>query len=546
MKFFRLFLLFFLLLPFVNAQVEPKLVGSSVVQVQLNWDIDLGGQTPNSFSFTGFSFINTSTQTVSFTTTVPFTQSTDEFGNSLLTFQLNPAMQSQRVSMLAKISANSESGFEQVQGDLAKFLEQSQYVLITAQISAKAREIVAKETNPLKKAALLTSWVHNNVVYDLAYQDSILSSQQVFDIRRGVCNEYSHLLLAMLRSEGIPARFAAGFVYSGEIWAPHAWVEATINGKWYSFDPTYNEGILLDSTHLKFASGVDQGDVTEQLSALGNIDLSRVSLSRSHEVFLLSHDSFSQEPILTLFLTNETVQANSIQNVSISIQSTRPEVTVYPLSINVPKEIEVLTDKTTLLLLFPGEKRTISWSVLIPPNLQEGYLYTYPVIIQSLGAKVQGNLQAQKGQSTIFSALQVKEVRMQDKTLIISIQNAGNYPFTNAIVKIELPQNDLLSLSTNFSLDPGKRIELAFKVNELNLSSKINGNITIQAGNYSIIQPFLLEQANKIEPTRPAFNIQAEKRSTVQQSLFEQYSEQIPYAAIILILLLFIFMKLMR
>ncbi len=530
----KLLLLLVLLLPLVGAQVDPKLVGSSVVSLTLHWDIDFGNQRPNSASFSSFSFLNTTRQVAEFSANAPFTQSIDN-GNKLLEFELDASKNQQRVSLHSVVRA-SEGDFEQVEGELTPFLQQTDLVKITPQISAKAVELVGNEVNPLRRAAVLTSWVHNNVVYDLAYKDAITDSQTVFEQRRGVCNEYSHLLMAMLRSLDIPARFVAGYVYSGEIWAPHAWVEVAINSRWYPFDATYNEGIVLDATHLKFANGIDQGEVVERFSARGSVDLSSVSIARSEEVSMSSYTPFTNGPAIEFFVPNRTVAANSIQNVTVSIQSTRSDVTAFPLSLDVPQELEILSEKTFLLMLFPGEKRFVSWTVLAPPNLEPGYLYTYPLVVRSLGTRSQSALQAQLGEAQSISALHLKEVRHSAEELVFTVKNAGNEEIQNAEARVEILG---LSLQRSFSLAPGEETDLLFQV-QLNITNSTRGNFSV-TGNVSFSQVFLLRPPQNLEPQRPAFNIQT--RTVVEEELLErvlppELVEQGIYAGVILLILL--------
>ncbi len=544
MKKLFLALLFFFALT-VAIDVEPKMVGSSTVSLTVNWDVDLNGETPSTITFTSFAFLNTSTQNAVFTANLPFDLKTDELGNALLEFQLDPAEQQQRVSMHSTITASPESPLESIDVEVERFSQPSQFVNITYDISAKAREIVGFERNELRKAALLTSWVYNNVVYDLAYQDTILPSDEVFLIRRGVCNEYSHLLLAMLRSERIPSRFVAGFVYSGEKWAPHAWVEVAYNDKWYPFDATYNEGVLLDATHFKFANGVDQGDVNERLSARGTtaIDLSHVSLERAHEVSFITRSNFSSPPLLILNVSNETVSANSLQNVSLSITSAHPSLTAYPLSLDLPQEATIMSDRATLLLLSPGETSVFSWSVLIPTNLTEGYIYTYPLQVRSIGAKIEGALQAKKGDSQTIPLLQVKEVRVKDSQLVFRIKNSGNADFKNISVRLNLSNS---TFTDSFSLSAGKETELSFSIQNANLSSRVEGAINLSTTSYSFVQSFLLEPSKASEPRAPAFNIQTERltqESMQRIPLQTDYNSIILPVAIVLILFLAIIIK---
>ena len=85
--------------------------------------------------------------------------------------------------------------------------------------------------------------------------------------RRGVCQDYAHLMLSAARSRGVPARYVSGYIYAGEdggthgAGATHAWVELYLpdGGFWKGFDPTNN--VLVADRHIKVAVGRDYADV---------------------------------------------------------------------------------------------------------------------------------------------------------------------------------------------------------------------------------------------------------------------------------------------
>ena len=85
--------------------------------------------------------------------------------------------------------------------------------------------------------------------------------------RRGVCQDYAHLMLAAARSRGVPARYVSGYIYAGAddgtngAGATHAWVELYLPHAqtWKGFDPTNN--ILVADRHIKVAVGRDYADV---------------------------------------------------------------------------------------------------------------------------------------------------------------------------------------------------------------------------------------------------------------------------------------------
>lgn len=85
--------------------------------------------------------------------------------------------------------------------------------------------------------------------------------------KRGVCQDYAHLMLSAARSRGVPARYVSGYIYAGAgdgtqgAGATHAWVELYLpsTGTWQGFDPTNN--VLVAGSHIKIAVGRDYADV---------------------------------------------------------------------------------------------------------------------------------------------------------------------------------------------------------------------------------------------------------------------------------------------
>lgn len=72
----------------------------------------------------------------------------------------------------------------------------------------------------------------------------------------GVCQDYAHILITILKMAGIPARYVVGLmVGEGE---SHAWVEACCNGKWIGLDPTHNR--MINDTYIRIGCGRDADD----------------------------------------------------------------------------------------------------------------------------------------------------------------------------------------------------------------------------------------------------------------------------------------------
>lgn len=86
------------------------------------------------------------------------------------------------------------------------------------------------------------------------------TAAQAFAGRAGVCQDHSHAFIACARSLGIPARYVSGYLLTDDSdhLASHAWVEAWVEGLWYSFD--VSNRLIRPDRHLKLAVGLDYLD----------------------------------------------------------------------------------------------------------------------------------------------------------------------------------------------------------------------------------------------------------------------------------------------
>jgi transglutaminase-like putative cysteine protease len=130
----------------------------------------------------------------------------------------------------------------------------------------------------------LTSLVHREFAYEQQHTDVSTSVEQVLEARRGVCQDFAHVLIGLCRAAGVPARYVSGYIASVEARqsqrlgdmhqsqslrlgqprgaeASHAWAEAfTPTHGWRGFDPTNN--LVASTHHVKMAIGRDYRDVS--------------------------------------------------------------------------------------------------------------------------------------------------------------------------------------------------------------------------------------------------------------------------------------------
>jgi transglutaminase-like putative cysteine protease len=116
----------------------------------------------------------------------------------------------------------------------------------------------------------LNSWIYDQFAYVPGVTDVWTPLAQVIRQRRGVCQDFAHLMLAFLRTAGLPARYVSGYIeaYDPEKTAPqlvgaaasHAWVEVFLpGGQWYGLDPTNNQP--AGERHVVVAVGRSYHDV---------------------------------------------------------------------------------------------------------------------------------------------------------------------------------------------------------------------------------------------------------------------------------------------
>ena len=86
----------------------------------------------------------------------------------------------------------------------------------------------------------------------------ILSTSEVNQLGHGVCRDLAHLGIACCRALSIPARMVVGYLESLDPMDLHAWFEAYVGNRWYTFDPTRPD---LKGGRIAIAFGRDAADV---------------------------------------------------------------------------------------------------------------------------------------------------------------------------------------------------------------------------------------------------------------------------------------------
>lgn len=110
--------------------------------------------------------------------------------------------------------------------------------------------------NAIEAAYAICSWLSDNIAYEPQSTTVETTAAEVLECKKGVCQDFAHLMIAFCRQQGIPARYVNGFVVGeGET---HAWVEIYDGYNWQGFDPTHNRRIV--DGYVKLAHGRDVCD----------------------------------------------------------------------------------------------------------------------------------------------------------------------------------------------------------------------------------------------------------------------------------------------
>ena len=121
-----------------------------------------------------------------------------------------------------------------------------------------ATSITAGQLLGYDQVSAIEAWLRTNICYEPGGSDIPVSAVEVNSRQSGVCRDLAHLGIALCRSLSIPARLVVGYLYGLEPMDLHAWFEAYIAGRWYTFDATQ---VKLRGGYVAIGYGRDAADV---------------------------------------------------------------------------------------------------------------------------------------------------------------------------------------------------------------------------------------------------------------------------------------------
>ena len=202
-----------------------------------------------------------------------------EFGNRVHHFDIPNSHNQLIITAVALVDVNAPSSLPEAltarawdeldtltdSGDYWDTLMPSHFANPSKMLYELALELdVRRRDDPLTVLRDLNSDIHR--IFDYSPKTTRVDSpiDEALSMRKGVCQDFAHIMITLVRHLQIPCRYVSGYLYRGEGRstgeATHAWVEAYLPDiGWVGFDPTNNT--LTDERHVRVAIGRDYSDV---------------------------------------------------------------------------------------------------------------------------------------------------------------------------------------------------------------------------------------------------------------------------------------------
>jgi transglutaminase-like putative cysteine protease len=147
---------------------------------------------------------------------------------------------------------------EELPDSVLQFLVPSRYCP-SDKMGNAAREIVSGVAPGYRQVEAVRAWIEKNIEYRRGTSDESTDGLDTFEKRAGVCRDFAHVGVSLCRALTIPARMVVGYLH--RLQPPmdqHAWFEAFVGGRWYTFDATQKEP---RGGRIVIAYGRDAADV---------------------------------------------------------------------------------------------------------------------------------------------------------------------------------------------------------------------------------------------------------------------------------------------
>jgi len=187
---------------------------------------------------------------------------TDHFGNDVRHFDFIQPHQKLMVSAMSEV-LTPESYFADSSTlsplDEFNYLSATDYAPHSTDLIGFAS--MNRSDAPIDSALAIMHAIYSTLIYEKGATDVTTTADEALSLGRGVCQDFSHIMLAACRNLRLPSRYVSGYLYNnGRDAASHSWVDVLIPERgWVSLDPTHNRE--QTGQYVRVAVGRDYADV---------------------------------------------------------------------------------------------------------------------------------------------------------------------------------------------------------------------------------------------------------------------------------------------
>jgi transglutaminase-like putative cysteine protease len=196
-----------------------------------------------------------------------------------------------QVARDATLSSTRRPAPWRLDGRLSRYLQPTALTAPNEVLRNAAQEIFRASDDPRERAERAHNWAAGSITYQYGVTGYTTPAAMALHFEKGVCQDFAHILLALLRLLTIPCRYVSGHML-GE-GAPHAWVEALIADvatpsevEVIAYDPTHHRRTRMD--YITVATGRDFADVTPTSGTYGGPALGKLASTKQAEIVELS------------------------------------------------------------------------------------------------------------------------------------------------------------------------------------------------------------------------------------------------------------------
>ena len=139
-----------------------------------------------------------------------------------------------------------------------------------------AAEVVAGARPGYDQVEAIRAWIRQNIEYRYGVSNESTSALETLQDHAGVCRDFAHVGVSLCRALYIPARMVVGYLHELDPMDQHAWFEAFVGNRWYTFDATQAEprgnrvavGYGRDATDVAFVTQFGPLELTDMWVAV--------------------------------------------------------------------------------------------------------------------------------------------------------------------------------------------------------------------------------------------------------------------------------------